>query len=509
MDPRCLFVVVTSLWSAGGFVPPLGRPQIRRCPAPHAEARETVESWDDLSGGRGGCFKRIMRAGRPEEAAPPTGARVRVHYTIQVAETGAEIDSSRAKGEPFEFFLGRWPSEAMFGWDKALATMRRGELAAVRCGPRYAYGERGAPPKIPPNATLDCELELLDWVDLAARYNAAPGESDEARLARWKREVADGTSPMREEAGIDRQVQAATVVDVPSSTAPAGTGAAAVAATGNAASTAGAAAAVSLSAGAGAAAAGPAAGTAAGDAFGVRAEPTLLSGAGAGGAAGARRGCVIVSPDTPEGRRTLQRQVAQGYADRMRWREDGRVIDVYVPVPDGTAASDVHCEIGVRRLRLALAGPTSDATVAFEPIEGELEGAVRLDGSYWFLTDVALAPANFGGQGGGGSGGSGRGSESGGAAAGAAIELGAMVTGETCVQLHLEKRPPDDVIWARVLKRTDEEEREAREEADRLRRQALAVRAAAAADSFGGSGGPREVFGGGGSSSGGSAGGGG
>lgn len=41
--------------------------------------------------------------------------------------------------------------------------MKKGELARLTCKPEYAYGEAGSPPKIPPNATLIFEVELLDW----------------------------------------------------------------------------------------------------------------------------------------------------------------------------------------------------------------------------------------------------------------------------------------------------------------------------------------------------------
>lgn len=98
---------------------------------------------------------------------------------------------------------GKWPSEAMHGWDKAVSTMRLGEIATLVCGPQYAFGTKGAPPKIPPNATIETRLELVDWMDLAATYNAKPGvtETDSEIMARWKEGLADGTSPMREEAG--------------------------------------------------------------------------------------------------------------------------------------------------------------------------------------------------------------------------------------------------------------------------------------------------------------------
>jgi len=49
------------------------------------------------------------------------------------------------------------------GWDLGVASMKKGEKAILTCQAPYAYGQRGSPPKIPPNATLKFEVELISW----------------------------------------------------------------------------------------------------------------------------------------------------------------------------------------------------------------------------------------------------------------------------------------------------------------------------------------------------------
>ena len=55
------------------------------------------------------------------------------------------------------------PGSVIKGWDLGVATMTKGEVAILTCTADYAYGKNGSPPKIPGDATLQFEVELLKW----------------------------------------------------------------------------------------------------------------------------------------------------------------------------------------------------------------------------------------------------------------------------------------------------------------------------------------------------------
>lgn len=56
-----------------------------------------------------------------------------------------------------------FPGAVIKAWDMAVATMTKGEVCVVQCIAKYGYGKRGSKPKIPPDATLVFEIELIDW----------------------------------------------------------------------------------------------------------------------------------------------------------------------------------------------------------------------------------------------------------------------------------------------------------------------------------------------------------
>lgn len=112
----------------------------------------------EVPGTDGGLFKTVLVEGAGRQ--PVKGAKVSVHYVGTLLD-GTKFDSSRDRGEYFEFDLGR--GQVIKGWDKGVATMRVGEKALLKCSPEYAYGAAGSPPKIPANATLLFEVELFQW----------------------------------------------------------------------------------------------------------------------------------------------------------------------------------------------------------------------------------------------------------------------------------------------------------------------------------------------------------
>ena len=104
--------------------------------------------------GTGLVYKSIKDGSGPSPAATDV---VKVHYRGTLQD-GKEFDSSHKRGQPAEFPLNR----VIKCWTEGVQKMKVGGKAQLTCPPGIAYGERGTPGgPIPPNATLNFEVELL------------------------------------------------------------------------------------------------------------------------------------------------------------------------------------------------------------------------------------------------------------------------------------------------------------------------------------------------------------
>ena len=92
-------------------------------------------------------------------ASPKSTETVKVHYR-GVLENGKEFDSSYGRGQPASFPLNR----VIACWTEGVQTMKVGGKVKLLCPSALAYGSRGVPGTIPPDATLIFEVELLEIV---------------------------------------------------------------------------------------------------------------------------------------------------------------------------------------------------------------------------------------------------------------------------------------------------------------------------------------------------------
>ena len=95
-------------------------------------------------------------------ASPKTGDTCVMHYTGWLYENGVKgkkFDSSVDRGSPFAFTIG--VGQVIKGWDEGVATMKVGGKRTLIIPAHLGYGARGAGGVIPPNATLQFDVELL------------------------------------------------------------------------------------------------------------------------------------------------------------------------------------------------------------------------------------------------------------------------------------------------------------------------------------------------------------
>ncbi|KAI6239264.1 Peptidylprolyl isomerase [Aphelenchoides fujianensis] len=105
----------------------------------------------------GGVLKTIKRAGSSDKS-PAQGDTVYVLFTCTLPN-GEVFASSCDRNAPASFALGK--GQVIKAWDLGVSTMKQGERCELICRADYAYGPSGSPPKIPADATLKLDIELL------------------------------------------------------------------------------------------------------------------------------------------------------------------------------------------------------------------------------------------------------------------------------------------------------------------------------------------------------------
>jgi FKBP-type peptidyl-prolyl cis-trans isomerase FkpA len=88
--------------------------------------------------------------------SPVSTDKVKVHYHGTLTD-GSVFDSSVQRGEPVTFPLDK----VIPCWTQAVQQMKVGGKSRLVCPAELAYGDKGAPPRIKPGATLVFEVELI------------------------------------------------------------------------------------------------------------------------------------------------------------------------------------------------------------------------------------------------------------------------------------------------------------------------------------------------------------
>ncbi len=136
MKCRIFIIIAAVVILGGGFIAPVPAGKVLTTPS--------------------GVKVEIVKQG--SGPLPQQGQKVTAHYTGTL-QSGKKFDSSRDRGKPFSFTLGR--GQVIRGWDEGFAVLPVGSRAILTVPPEAGYGARGAGGVIPPNATLIFDVELL------------------------------------------------------------------------------------------------------------------------------------------------------------------------------------------------------------------------------------------------------------------------------------------------------------------------------------------------------------
>lgn len=109
----------------------------------------------------GAIKKRVLREGYGDPI--PDKAYVTVHYNAYIEYNDDPFDSTYIRKKPFSFTVNN--SETISGLDIGTQSMKLGELSQFMVKASHAYGPLGCLQRVPPNATILYEVEVVNWLD--------------------------------------------------------------------------------------------------------------------------------------------------------------------------------------------------------------------------------------------------------------------------------------------------------------------------------------------------------
>jgi FK506-binding protein 4/5 len=123
-------------------------------------------------------LKKILKQGEGYER-PNDGAVAKVKYTGKL-EDGTVFEKKGSDEEPFEFMTGE--EQVVDGLDRAVMTMKKGEVALVTVAAEYGYETeiKTDLAVVPPKSTLIYDVELVSFVKEKESWDMSTAEKIEA-----------------------------------------------------------------------------------------------------------------------------------------------------------------------------------------------------------------------------------------------------------------------------------------------------------------------------------------
>ncbi|MFH0981186.1 MAG: FKBP-type peptidyl-prolyl cis-trans isomerase [Planctomycetota bacterium] len=144
-----------------------------------------------------GLKYKDLKEGEGPQAQPMDLLKMHFKGTL---EDGTQFDNSYERGTPVPVRIGAKPPRLIVGWEEGLATMKAGGKRVLIVPPQLGFGLRGMPPKIPANATLRFEIEVLG-IEPAPKMTETKPEDEvttQSGLRYVDLKVGDGASPTAE-----------------------------------------------------------------------------------------------------------------------------------------------------------------------------------------------------------------------------------------------------------------------------------------------------------------------